>query len=198
MDDSYTTTALQGGLFVWLTAIFMTILILIGAIMKWPILTDFSESSVLNKNIFIKSVKKHYGQKGLQIFWIIFALFGVMVSVFVTTDLYNALYQETGKNGDTSCVYEVLFSSTNELYRVYIVNGFIVGNDKASLRDYLNLQKKGDIIFRSDYTLLPEVEDELENIFTSLNFQIKQFWIPVPFDNPDSTFSGWVDLKGKE
>jgi len=80
--------------------------------------------------------------------------------------------EDAAQDSDETPVYEVSLRSY-----LYVVNGVVVGTGESSLREYLTRQKKGSIVFYSDYPLLmPEAESELKSIFSEQGFPVKQIF----------------------
>lgn len=102
-----------------------------------------------------------------------------------------------GQGEDGTCLYEIIMANSPcpQLKYGYVVNGVIVGKDKKSLQDYLAHQKKGRVIFVSDFKLTMEIIANIEDSFVKQGFKVEQFWIPSPFSSdPNSQYPGCVNL----
>jgi len=98
---------------------------------------------------------------------------------------------------DEICLYEIRVADcpSPQLIYGYVVNGVIVGKDKKALHDYLANQKKGRVVFVSDFKLTMGTIANIEDSLVKQGFQIEQFWIPHPsLSDSSSPYPGCVNL----
>jgi len=112
-----------------------------------------------------------------------------------TTNHGNLTIDENG-----TPFYDIAFQyKKKERGYVYVVNNFVVGNKKESLRNYLTHQKRGNIVFESDTKLMPETTDALIHLFLDLGFHVEQFWLPSSTVwQPNSPYPGRVNSMGSQ